>query len=133
MEAFTGDGSSWSYLAASILARELEEFGAAWHGCSWSTHTILDKNLLNNRSASVRMQGRLIDTRPRSWKWLRKKPVDWRPQVTIKGGRRRIVFYTYSYLNQESIYQHEDTYLKTNYFFKTVATPVAIGPAMTCF
>lgn len=41
MAAVEGDGAPWSYLSASILARELREFGALWHGCSWSTHAIL--------------------------------------------------------------------------------------------
>ena len=30
-----GNDSPWSYLAASILGREIEEFGAVWHGCKW--------------------------------------------------------------------------------------------------
>ena len=40
MDAIDGDGSPWSYMCASILARELAEFVAMWHGCSWGTHTI---------------------------------------------------------------------------------------------
>ena len=32
MQAIEGDGSPWSYLSASILSREAEEFGAMWHG-----------------------------------------------------------------------------------------------------
>lgn len=44
MEAIEGDGSHWSYLSASIFMREINEFGASWHGCSWSTHEIIDKN-----------------------------------------------------------------------------------------
>ena len=35
MEAIEGDGSPMSYLCASIFAREVKEFGAVWHGCSW--------------------------------------------------------------------------------------------------
>lgn len=41
MEAIDGDGSPWSYLCASLLCRQLREFGAMWHGCDWSTHSIL--------------------------------------------------------------------------------------------
>ena len=43
MHAIEGDGSPWSYLSASILSREAEEFGALWHGCVWSDQTILSK------------------------------------------------------------------------------------------
>ena len=41
LEAVEGDGTPWSYLSASLFAREIAEFGAMWHGCNWSTHTIL--------------------------------------------------------------------------------------------
>ena len=37
-EAIEGDNSPWSYLQASILVRELQEFGAMWHGVTWGTH-----------------------------------------------------------------------------------------------
>ncbi len=42
MQAIDGDGSLRSYLEASILARELAEFGAIWHGISWGEHIVLD-------------------------------------------------------------------------------------------
>jgi hypothetical protein len=41
MEAIEGDGTPWSYLSASLFAREAAEFGAIWHGCSWSAHAIV--------------------------------------------------------------------------------------------
>jgi len=44
MAAIEGDGSPESYIQASLLARELREFGVRWHGCDWSTQEILDKN-----------------------------------------------------------------------------------------
>ena len=37
MDAIESDGSLEAYLQASILFREFNEFGAIWHGCSWST------------------------------------------------------------------------------------------------
>ena len=43
MEVIEGDGSHWFYLFASILVREMNEFGVMWHGCEWSTHEIIDK------------------------------------------------------------------------------------------
>ena len=44
MEAIEGDGTPWSYLAASLLRRELSDFGAAWHGVHWSLHFVLDED-----------------------------------------------------------------------------------------
>lgn len=35
MEAIEGDKSPWSYLAASLLRRELSSFAARWHGVRW--------------------------------------------------------------------------------------------------
>jgi len=32
MDAIEGDGSAWSYLSASLFAREAAELGALWHG-----------------------------------------------------------------------------------------------------
>ncbi len=48
MNAIDGDGTPWSYMCASILAREMAEFGAMWHGCDWDTHTILGADPLKN-------------------------------------------------------------------------------------
>ncbi|MEQ8174547.1 MAG: hypothetical protein ABRQ26_05685 [Syntrophomonadaceae bacterium] len=41
MACIEGDGSPSSYLSASLFGREVKEFGAAWHGLRWDTHTIL--------------------------------------------------------------------------------------------
>lgn len=54
MQAIDGDGSSWSYLSASILSREAEEFGAMWHGCVWSDQKILSK--LPRQLLEIRIQ-----------------------------------------------------------------------------
>ncbi len=50
MEAIDGDRSQWSYMCASILVRELWEFGARWHGCSWNDERIVS---LKGRAQSV--------------------------------------------------------------------------------
>ena len=52
MEAIEGDGSAWSYLAASLLRRELREFGAMWHGSNWATHFLLDDDPWKNGAPS---------------------------------------------------------------------------------
>jgi len=41
MDAIEPDGSLWSYLCCSMLARELAEFGACWHGEAWGWHRVI--------------------------------------------------------------------------------------------
>lgn len=50
MEGIEGDRTPWSYMCASILANELLEFGARWHGCNWSDERIIS---LKGRPKSV--------------------------------------------------------------------------------
>ena len=40
MDVIEDDGAPWSYLAASLVARELLEYGAMWHGIGWGTYEI---------------------------------------------------------------------------------------------
>ncbi len=39
MQAIEGDGSPWSFVCASLFAREAAEFGARWHGC-WKCYLV---------------------------------------------------------------------------------------------
>jgi hypothetical protein len=78
MEAIEGDGAPWSYLYASILAREFDEFGAMWHGCDWSTHRIIGAR--PRVGASVQDQ-RAESTGSSNWKWLKPEPKLWLPEV----------------------------------------------------
>ena len=53
MQAIEGDDSPASYFAASLLRRELREFGARWHGLDWA-HTLC----LGHRSMARRSDRR---------------------------------------------------------------------------
>lgn len=41
MQAIEGPDEEASYLAAALLARDGEEWGARWHGCNWAAHEVL--------------------------------------------------------------------------------------------
>jgi hypothetical protein len=41
MDAIEPDGSLLAYISASLLARELCEFGARWHGEAWGFHEVI--------------------------------------------------------------------------------------------
>jgi hypothetical protein len=128
MEAIDGDGSLWSYLAASLLSRELEEFGAIWHGCSGSTHQILDKNPLPEPASSHQP-----DLDPLDWNWLEPKPAEWRPGVIEQGISVKVVFHTFSDLGRKTIYRHVDRYSAGNYILTSDCSVLAEGPGGCVF
>jgi hypothetical protein len=136
-EGITGDGSAWSYLCASILGRELAEFGARWHGCDWTTHTLLDANPLTGGSArrdtssndatDGYAKGRLPAVGERGWKWLAPLPGQWQPSVSVTRDSVTVVFYTYSPLDQEGIYKHVDRYSSGSYVASPQTVKIAEG------
>ncbi len=129
MEAIEGDGSAWSYLAASLLRRELREFGAMWHGCNWGTHFLLDNDPWKDGPPS---EGASPLERPTSnadqWKWLGPRPAEWGPQVRMENGQVTVTFYTYSGLEKQAIYRHTDTYRAGKYRAKVEQEKIAEGP-----
>jgi hypothetical protein len=128
MDAIDGDGSPWSYMCASILARELAEFGAKWHGCDWGTHTVLGANPWNRakkkeESDTGRPMGPVSE-----WTWMERSPASWSPRVDEGDNAMVATFITYSGLGQEAIYGHTDTYSPGEYRFKTERRQIATGP-----
>ena len=116
MVAVEGDGSPWSYLQASLFGREAFEFGAWWHGCSWSNEEIIEADLG-------------LDSR--EWKWRGQRPTTWEPMVEIAKRSVRVRFFTYNRLIRESIIRHEDTFNVGRYSFKAKTVTIATGPGGT--
>ena len=123
MDVIEGDGSPWSHLCASLLERELREFGAVWHGCDWSEHRILDadpwKDSLSPKEDTVSP----ID----EWQWRQPRPADWKPRVIQHPDRTIVTFLSYSWVGRESIYKHVDVYLPRSYKPDSSVDIVAIG------
>jgi hypothetical protein len=124
MDAIGGDGTPWSYLCASILARELAELGAMWHGFSWSTHSVL--------GADLRLEDPMDEDRPvvdleSGWRWKGPMPKEWDPRVRVDAKVVEVTFFTYSGLGGETIHRHTDTYAPGVYRFKADATLIATG------
>jgi hypothetical protein len=121
MEAMEGDRSLWSYMEASIFARELGEIGAMWHGINWRTHILLDRGCIYDlrRPTDVRSLEdffKPIDLSPDDWDWIEPQPVEWRPTVTEGESFVTVVFYTYSGLGNHRIYRHVDEYRIGSYY-----------------
>ena len=133
MDAIEGDGSPVSYLCASLLNRELEEFGAMWHGCSWGTHELVTKDpfarggCLRPQSKATDRAGLQIDFE--KWQWHKPKPARWEPRVKLAGGNVTVIFHTYSGLERDAIYRHVDRYKTGAYRFKARRVVVAEGPS----
>lgn len=115
MNAIEGDGSPWSYLAASLLHRQFLEWGAKWHGISWGIHEILCRDPWRKpqRTASDLRSG--PHTPPDAWNWLEPPPDDWRPLVKLDEDSAVVRFFTFSALGGETITCNEDWYNPPSY------------------
>jgi len=122
MAAIDGDGTPESYIQASLLARELHEFGARWHGCDWSTQQMLASNPRTHR-VRTRPMGVL---NPARWEWLENPEEDWRPRVNLAAAHE-VVFYTYSALGRETLTRHMDRYRVNTYEFEQHPTVIGLG------
>lgn len=132
MEAVEGDGSPWSYLSASLLARELMEFGAYWHGCSWSTHTIVDEKATAGQDDYFfpYMQKQAPDLpviEQDEWKWLSPKPEELDPSVAMSDESATVTFYTISELGIAAVYKHVDSFRAGSYSFSSQKEAMAKG------
>jgi hypothetical protein len=129
MDAVEGDGTPWSYLSASLFTREAAEFGAIWHGCSWSTHAILgaDPWYCEPEAKDRRKRQPLATGNAETWKWNEPIPEAWAPAFRDDGQSKSIEFFTFSGLGQESIFGFRDIYAKDGYRFETQKRTVAQG------
>ncbi len=129
MDAIDGDGAPWSYLSASIFAREAAEFGAKWHGCHWSTHAILGDTPWHRepKSKDRRKRQALASGSPDEWTWNAPRPEIWQPTFAEQGHIITLTFYTFSGLAQEAIYRFTDTYRRGSYKCDTEQATIAEG------
>lgn len=97
-EALTGDGSDASYLHASILLRELAEFGALWHGTSWGDH-------------------HLVEAVPSDWPWTSERwlPRSLAPKVVHRGADVRVELVSFCTIELVRLVRHVDVYAAGTY------------------
>ena len=129
MEAIEGDKSAWSYLAASLLRRELSGFAARWHGDLWGAHVVLDEDPW--KGGPVKPDDSPLDrptSKPTEWKWFGDCPKSYAPEVKRGEDEVNVTFYTYCALDKERLYRHIDTYRVGKYRPKVAEKPIAEGP-----
>jgi len=129
MEAIEGDQSPWSYVCASLLSRELEDFGAYGSDISWMTYLILDCDpWVQPNPAGHALAGQGFAKDLDHWTWLQPKPVEWSPLVRMKGRSVMVQFYSFNGYDQQRILLTVDNYVKGRYTFKRNEKTVATGP-----
>jgi hypothetical protein len=110
MEAVRGDRSAASFMVASLLRRELEEFGAVGQRCNWSHHQLID-------AVPLTVQ----------WKWNHQQPTDMAPKVKIMtDGQAAVEFFTWRVTHPIAIFRHVELYPTEIYVPKSKNQAIAI-------
>jgi hypothetical protein len=111
MDGFEGDRSPASFIAASILLRELKEFGRSGQNRRWTYHRLI-ANVPPNRA----------------WQWRTKKPLaDLAPKIQIQDDKSVLVeFFTCRIEPPVAIFRHLDHYPAKSYRPKTNDQVVAL-------
>lgn len=129
MEAIEGPDTADAYLQASLLRRELKDFGGIWHGLVWGPHYILDEDPLKKVADKNADPMRTPRTKPHEWKWLEPRPSDWAPRVTLEKDRATVTFYSYNGYEKERIYRHVDIYRRGKFRPRVEEAKIAEGKA----
>jgi hypothetical protein len=109
MEAIEGDRSAVSFVVASLLCRELREFGAIGAYQSWTHH-------------------RLIDAVPGQvkWQWQTEQPKDLTPKAKVlPDGQAAVEFFSCRVSAGIALYRHVDQYPAGEYKPKRIDKPLA--------
>lgn len=115
-EVIEGDGSPDSYLQASLLRRELNDYAASWHGLAWTAHTILDGIPEARNPEDVDVDPLKQPGTPKNrWKWKEAEPLDMNPTVRFDGDRVTVTFFTFCPLEQERLFRNIDVYRRGKY------------------
>jgi hypothetical protein len=111
MDAIEGDRSSASFIVASILRRELQEFGGTGTRRNWTHHRFIDA-----------IPGKI------NWKWRIDAPSDFFPKVKrTKDDQAIVEYFTCRVVAPVTIYQHTDRYPSGSYKPNCVDQSVAVA------
>lgn len=110
MLALEGDRSSMSYVVASILRREMQEFGATGKDQQWSQHQLI---------ASLPTQVQ--------WRWKNSPPPDFAPKVKVnEDGTAAVEFFSCRTTKPFAIFHHLDQYADGNYLATSKDRAIAV-------
>lgn len=137
MEAIDGDDTAASYFHASLLKREIREFGGGWHGIQWGMASVLDQSPWKSPVKEDAEPFEKPRSKLRDWKWMAEQPKDWRPEVKMERDQVVVSFYVYTALagsgdnqemERERILHYVDTYKRGKYRSLSQVKKLATGP-----
>lgn len=129
MQVVVGDDSPYSYLCASLLARELEQFATLCPDSEWLNCFILNSDpWVSANNVSHALSGQGFATDKTKWRWIGQAPTDWRPTVFLSERSATVVFHAFSGIGRQRIITFEDHFLRGSYTFNRREEPVANGP-----
>jgi len=111
MEAIEGDRSPVSFMIASLLRRELQEFGSLGDRHNWNQHDLI------------------ADVPPNlSWQWRADPPKNFLPKVRISpDGQAAVEFFTCRHTVPTTLYRHVDRYPVHQYRGDSLDKSVAVA------
>jgi hypothetical protein len=111
MAAIEGDQQPMSFMVASILRRELEEFGSLGTHQQWSQHRFV---------AAAPPQAR--------WQWRTESALDLQPKIRmLPEGQIVVEFFSCRVHPSVAIFQHLDQYEPGSYMTKAIDRPIAFA------
>jgi len=111
MDVVEGDRSPASFVVASILQRELREFGKTGKSCDW-----LHQRLIGALPTQV------------SWQWQVEIPKDLSPKVRLfPDGKAAVEFFTCQVVAPITLFQHIDQYPGDRYRADSIDRSIAIA------
>lgn len=110
MTAIDGDRSAASFMVASLLRRELQEFGAMGKRQTWSHHRLIHA----------------LPTQP--WQWRSEIPKDWLPKaIVMPDGQAAVEFFSCQIGRQDVVlYRHLDRYPAIGYQATSLDKAIAV-------
>lgn len=111
MDAIEGDRSALSFVVASIVRREFQEFGTLGKRCNWSHHRLID---------AIPPQAKC------QWR-LENPPKDLAPKAKLlPDGQAAVEFFSYRSGSTIVLYRHFDQYLTGQYKPNSLDKAIAI-------
>jgi hypothetical protein len=104
------DGSTVSFISASLLTRALEEFGKTAWSEDWDAETIVGTSPFEQPPEPPPHVLRFSLPPAAAWSWLRKEPRAWLPCVDQSRVVTRVTFWTCAAAGTWRIHQHVDFY-----------------------
>jgi hypothetical protein len=129
MLAIDGDGTPYSYLCASLLARELEQFATLSPESEWLNCFVLDGDPWNGSNGVAHtLKGQGFTRAKQFWNWPGQRPRQWRPSVFMSQRSVTVIFHAFSGVGRQRIITFEDRFLRGSYTFSRRERAVASGP-----